>query len=424
MKYTEENRILNRYEDAKAVYADFGVDTDAAMKAFADVPISLHCWQGDDVRGFESLGDVESQNLVTGQYPGAARTADELRQDIEEAFRLSPCRPRVNLHSMYAEPVRPVTPATRSELTPEDFRRWIDWAKERGYGLDFNASFFTHPMMTGGFSLASRDKTVRDYWVRAGRGAREIAAAMGRELGSPCYNNIWVPDGMKDLPANRLLYRENLKESLDRIFEKPYNKSDVIDVLEGKLFGIGVESFTVGSHEFYLAYAAKNGVGICMDTGHYHPTESVADKLSAVAPLVDNVLLHISRGIRWDSDHVVIQGDELTLLMQEMKRGGFLGRVAMGLDYFDASINRVAAWVIGLRAAGKALLGALLEPSHLLEQAEAAGNYTERLALMEEFRGLPAGAVWDRLCLEHGVPVGVAWLEDLRCYEKTVQSRR
>lgn len=418
---TDTEQILKAYEEAKRVYRGFGVDTDEVLRQFREIPISLHCWQGDDVQGFEQLGDVASQNLVTGSYGGAARNARELRQDIDMAFSLSPCRHRVNLHSMYAEPK---TPTPRNELTAEDFQNWIDWAKEQGYGLDFNASFFTHPMMVDGFSLASRRKDVRDYWIKAGIGARAISAEIGRQLGTVCVNNIWVPDGLKDIPANRLLYREYLKDSLDQIFALRQDRQYVVDVLEGKLFGIGVESFTVGSHEFYLAYAAKNHVGVCMDTGHYHPTESVVDKLSSVALLVDDLMLHISRGIRWDSDHVLIQCDDLTSLMQEMKRGGFFGKIAMGLDYFDASINRVAAWVIGLRAAGKGMLTALLEPSHLLEQAEAAGDYTTRLALMEEFKNLPINAVWNALCLQTGVPVNTDWLTSLKQYEEAVQSKR
>ena len=416
-----EEQIHNSYEAAKKTYAAFGVDTEAVMNEFSNIPISLHCWQGDDVRGFEGMEDVASQNLVTGNYPGAARTADELRMDIEQAFSMSPCKHRVNLHSMYAETAKP-TP--RNELTAEDFRGWIDWAKTNQYGLDFNASFFTHPMMVDGFSLSSRRKDVRDYWIKAGKGAREISDVIGRELGTPCINNIWIPDGMKDIPANRLLYRENLKDSLDQIFETQYDRSHMADVLEGKLFGIGLESFTVGSHEFYLAYAAKNGVGVCMDTGHYHPTEQVADKLSSVCSLVDTVLLHISRGIRWDSDHVLIQSDELTAIMQEMKRGNFFHKVGMGLDYFDASINRVAAWTIGLRAAGKAVLTALLEPTALLESAEASGDYTARLALIEEFKNLPVNAVWEEICLRTQTPVNTEWLTQLKQYEQDVQSGR
>jgi len=413
--------IVKSYETAQKIYAGFGVNTEQAMELFSNIPVSLHNWQGDDVKGFENLGNVESQNVVTGNYPGAARNGEDMRADIEKAFSLSPCKHRVNLHSMYAEPK---IPTPRNEVSPEDFRKWIDWAKAKNLGLDFNASFFTHPMMVDGFSLASRRKDVRDYWIKAGKGARAISEAMGRELGTPCVNNIWVPDGMKDTPANRLIYRENLKDSLDQIFEANYSRENMYDVLEGKLFGIGVESFTVGSHEFYLAYAAKNGVGVCMDTGHYHPTESVVDKLSSVALLVDDVLLHISRGIRWDSDHVLIQGDELTALMQELKRGCFFGKIAIGLDYFDATINRVAAWVIGLRAAGKAMLTALLEPTHLLEAAEASGDYTSRLALLEEFKNLPVNAVWDMLCVKNGVPVSSEWLDDLKNYESAVQNKR
>ena len=420
--YKKDTELIRKnYESAKSTYAAFGVDIGRAIAEMRSIPVSLHCWQGDDVRGFEQMSDVASQNLVTGNYPGAARTGDELRNDIETAFSMSPCKHRVNLHSMYAEPKRP-TP--RNELTTEDFRKWIDWAKKSGYALDFNASFFTHPMMVDGFSLASRRKDVRDYWIKAGEGSRAISSDIGKELGLPCVNNIWIPDGLKDIPANRRLYRELLIDSLDRIYAAKFDKADVIDVLEGKLFGIGLESFTVGSHEFYLAYAAKRGVGVCLDTGHYHPTETVVDKLSSIALLVDDVLLHISRGIRWDSDHVLIQSDDLTNLMLEMKRGRFFHQIGMGLDFFDASINRVAAWVIGLRSAGKAILTALLEPSDLLEEAEAKGDYTSRLALMEEFKNLPVNAVWENVCLESDVPINTEWLDILKKYEADVQSKR
>ena len=413
--------ILNAYDMAKQRYAALGVDTDLVIQEIQTIPVSLHCWQGDDVRGFEQLENVVSQNMVTGSYPGAARNADELRRDIEQAFQLSPCKHRVNLHSMYAEPAKP---KERNALTADDFSHWIQWAKEKGLGLDFNASFFTHPMLNSGFSLSSRDAAVRDYWVQAGIGARQIADQIGRDLGTPCINNIWIPDGMKDIPANRMIYRQNLLDSLNRILEEHYERAHMMDVLEGKLFGIGLESFTVGSHEFYLAFAASHGVGVCMDTGHYHPTESVADKVSAVIPFVDPIMLHVIRGIRWDSDHVLIQSDELTGLMLEVKRAGLFHKVHIGLDYFDASINRVAAWVIGLRAVGKAMLTALLEPSHLLEEAEANGDYTARLALMEEMKNLPVNAVWERLCLQTGCPIGAAWMEDIREYEQSVLSKR
>lgn len=422
MKKYNRDLIVKSYESAKERYRCYGINTDEVMDKFKEIPLSLHCWQGDDVRGFETLqGDIASQNLVTGNYPGAARNGRELRMDIDTAFGMSPCRHRVNIHSMYAEPK---TPKDRNEVTAEDFQSWIDWAVEKGYGLDFNASFFTHPMMIDGFSLSSRRKDVRDYWVKAGINAREISEAMGKATGTPCYNNIWIPDGLKDIPANRMIYRENLKESLDRIFVKKYDREYIRDVLEGKLFAIGVECFTVGSHEFYLSYAAKNDVGITMDTGHYHPTETVTDKLSSVILQVNDVMLHISRGVRWDSDHVLIQGDDLSAIMSEIKRANLFSRVAMGLDYFDASINRVAAWVIGLRAAGKALLSALLEPSQLLEDAEANGDFTTRLALTDECKNLPVNAVWDMLCVKCGVPVGDEWLEQLKRYETDVQLKR
>lgn len=417
-----QEQILKDYESAKAVYRDWGVDTDKALEDFSQISMSLHCWQGDDVRGFEDLPAVESQNLVTGSYPGAARNGDELRRDIETAFSLSPLKPRVNLHSMYAEKRRP-----RNDLTIDDFSNWVAWAKEKGYGLDFNASFFTHPMMNNGFSLACLDKSTRDYWIEAGIDSREISAAIGKALNDKCYNNIWIPDGLKDIPANRFRYRELLADSLDKIFAKKYTAEEeqhAADVLEGKLFAIGVESFTVGSHEFYEGYAVKNGVGVCLDTGHFHPTESVADKLSAYTPFVKDVLLHISRGIRWDSDHAVIQNDEIYGIMQEMRRGKLYGRVPMGLDYFDASINRVAAWVIGLRAAAKAILCSLLEPFHLIDKAELEGDFTARLALMDEFKNLPANAVWNYLLMSRNIPIGRAALTAVKDYEKNVLSKR
>lgn len=416
-----QDQIAKVYDAAKERFAAYGVDTEQAMEEFSHIPISLHCWQGDDVKGFEELGDVESQNTVVGNHPGRARTPQELRQDIDAAFSFSPAKHRVNLHSCYAEPAGN---RERSTYTYEDFAKWVAWAKEQGYGVDFNASFFTHPMMKDGFSLASKEKEVRDYWVRAGVNARAISEQIGKELGTPCYNNIWIPDGYKDLPANRFTYRGYLQESLDRIFEQKRDHGCVVDVLEGKLFSIGYECFTVGSHEFYLGYAAKNGVGVCLDTGHYHPTESVVDKLSSIYPFVPDLLLHVSRGVRWDSDHVLIQGDDLQNIMHEMHRGGLFGKVAIGLDYFDATINRVAAWSIGLRACSKAILTALLTPDHLLEQAEQQGDLTARLALTDEFQNLPYNAVWDMLCVKKGVPVGTAWVDAVLRYEQDVCLKR
>jgi L-rhamnose isomerase len=418
----DPEQILRAYEDAKKVYAAYGVDTDAAIEIFKTIPITLHNWQGDDVVGFEKHEGVHSENLVTGNYPGRARNGQEMRMDIETAFSFSPTKPRVNLHSMYGEPGT----TERNLQTTEDFRGWIDWAKQRGYALDFNVSFFTHPKMKDGCSLASPDKATREYWIKAGKSGRAIANDIGRELGEVCINNIWVPDGTKDVPADRFAYRARLADSLDEILSVNYDKANVRDVLEGKLFGIGTECFTVGSHEFYIAYAATHGIGVCMDTGHYHPTESIVDKISAVYPYIDTLLLHISRGVRWDSDHVLTQGDDLSAIMQQVVRGHLYdsGKVFMGLDYFDATVNRVGAWAIGLRAAGKALLDALIEPYPMLQKAEIDGDLTARLALLDEFRNLPSNAVWDYLCYTRGVPVGTEWIDALKAYEANVQSKR
>ncbi len=417
----DKELTLKNYETAKSIFALYGVDTDKAIEEFKKVPISLHNWQGDDVTGFEK-SDAVSQNIVTGNYPGKARNGKELRADIDKAFSYSPTKPRVNIHSMYGEPGT----TDRADVTTEDFREWIDWAKKNKYSMDFNVSFFTHPMMRDGFCIASPDKKTRDYWVKAGIGGRKIANDIGRELGEPCINNIWVPDGLKDTPANRFSYRDYLMDSLDRMLETKYDKNNMRDTLEGKLFGIGIESFTVGSHEFYLGYAAKKGVGICMDTGHYHPTEFIVDKISAVRHFVDTVLLHISRGVRWDSDHVVLQGDELSSIMNEVVRGELNcnGQFFIGLDYFDASINRVAAWTIGLRAAGKALLSAFCEPYDILKKAEEDEDYTLRLALTDELKNLPFNAVWDYACLQQGKPVGTEWIQDIKKYEQDVMLLR
>ncbi len=420
MKYSRDY-IEKSYEIARERFAAFGVDTDEAIKRFKEIPISLQCWQGDDVKGFECHEGVASQNVVTGNYPGAARNAVELRADLEKALSLSPCTHKVNLHSIYAEPVGK---KDRDEYTAEDFANWIEWAKKLGIGLDFNPTVFDHPMMVDGMSLSSRRADVRDYWVRVVKNSRDIAETIGRETGKRCYNNIWIPDGMKDMPANRMIYRQNLTESLDRIFEDKHDKAYECSTLEGKLFAVGLETFTVGSHEFYLSYAAKHGVGVCLDTGHYHPTETITDKLSSVVGQVPDVLLHVSRGMRWDSDHVVVQGDDLTALMNEIKRAELFDKVAIGLDFFDASINRIAAWVIGVRAAGKAVLTALLEPSHLLEKAEADGDFTSRLALLEEIKNLPVNAIWDKACIDLGAPVGDEWLDEVKKYEADVLSTR
>lgn len=414
--------VIMNYENAKEVFATYGVDTEEVIKKFKTIPISVHNWQDDDVKGFEGMEGIHSENVVTGSYPGASRNGDEMRKDLEMAFRFSPCKHKINLHSMYAEPE---IPTQRNELKTEDFRKWIDWAKLNKYGIDFNVSYFTHPMMDAGCSLASSNKDVRDYWIKAGIASRKISYDIGKELGDICVNNTWVPDGTKDIPANRSLYRQHLIDSLNQIFEVKYDRDYMCDVLEGKVFGIGTECFVVGSHDFYIGYAVKNGIGVTMDTGHYHPLENIADKISAVYPFVDYIMLHLSRGVRWDSDHCLIQSDELLSIMQEIKRQDLFDKnIGIGLDFFDATINRVSAWIIGLRATGKAMLSALLEPSHLLIEAEENGNLTERLALLEEFKNLPINAIWDYICYTSEACIGAEWLLEMRKYEQEEQLKR
>lgn len=414
-----EKNVIKNYELAAERYAAFGVNVDAAIKKFSDVKISLHCWQGDDIRGFEEK-TTKSENVVTGNYPYAARNAAELRADIEKVYSLSPSSHKLNLHSVYAENTR----TDRDGYDIADFAGWIDWAKKTGVGLDYNPSFFAHPMMDNGMSLASPKKDVRDFWIRHGQASREIAYGLGKALGETCVCNLWIPDGLKDDPADRLYYRRLLTDSLDKVVEKKYDKKYLVDTLEGKLFGIGTECFVVGSYDYYLAYAIKNNVGICLDSGHFHPTENIADKFSALADFTDDILLHISRGVRWDSDHVVTYGDMLTSIMTEAKRADMLGRLHIGLDYFDASINRIFAWAIGLRNADRALLTALLEPTELIKKAERDGDFGLRLALSEEAKALPSSAVWDYLCLSRGIPVGEDWINEVKAYEKNVLEKR
>lgn len=422
MASTKRN-IERAYLLAQKQYAEWGVDTEKALRRLQSIPISLHCWQGDDVGGFERLGSELGGGLaVTGNYPGKARTPEELRADLERSYSLIPGRHRLNLHACYAETEG--RKVDRDELAPEHFRNWIGWAKSKGLGLDFNPTFFAHPKADSGFTLAHPDPGIRKFWVEHGIRCREIGAAIGKALGTPCVTNVWIPDGFKDTPVDRKGPRERLAASLDAIFARPINPRHNLDAIESKLFGIGSESYVVGSHEFYLGYAVKHNKLLCLDAGHFHPTEVLHDKLSSVLMWVDEVLLHVSRGIRWDSDHVVTLTDELEGLAQELARGGYFDRVHIGLDYFDASINRVAAWVIGCRCMIKALLLALLEPIDALRRLEADGDFTGRLALLEEARTLPLGAVWDRYCDAAGVPAGAAWMEDVRRYEKDVLSRR
>ena len=417
------SQIEIAYQAAQQRYAEWGVDTERALRILSEIPISIHCWQGDDVGGFEGTSDAPGGGLaVTGAYPGKARNADELRQDFEQALRLIPGRHRFNLHASYAEPTgkRP----DRDQLTADGFGRWIDWAKSLGIGLDFNQTYFGHPKVLNGFTLTSPDTGVRDFWIEHGIRCREIGAALGKALGQPCLTNLWIPDGMKDTPADRRGPRERLVEALDRIYGPKIDERYNLDSVEPKLFGIGAESYTPGSHEFYLGYALSRRVLLTIDSGHYHPTEGIADKVSAVLCYLPRIALHVSRGIRWDSDHVVTLNDDLVAIAQEVVWGQYLSRVRIGLDYFDASINRVAAWVIGTRNMIKALLMALLAPVERFKRAEAEYDYTSRLASMEESRTLPFGPVWDYYCAKLQVPVGEKWLAEIKAYESRVLSQR
>jgi L-rhamnose isomerase len=418
-----DKQIQDACAMAKERYAMLGVDTDKALKTLVQIPISLHCWQGDDVAGFETPDAEMGGGLAaTGNYPGKARNADELRRDLDKAYGLIPGRHRLNLHAIYAETGG--QKVERNQLRPEHFAAWSDWAKEKGHGIDFNPTCFSHPMAESGFTLASYDEGIRQFWIEHCMACRKIGEHLGRELGTPCVTNIWVPDGFKDTPVDRKTPRMLLKDSLDRILAEKIDPRYNLDSVESKLFGIGSESYVVGSHEFYLGYAIANHILLCLDSGHFHPTEVISDKLSAVLTFLDEVLLHVSRGVRWDSDHVVILSDELQAIAQEIVRGDFLHRVHIGLDYFDASINRVAAWVIGARNTMRALLMALLEPIGQLRDLEVSGDYTSRLALLEELKGLPFGAVWDYFCLQQGVPVGISFMNEIRDYEKRELSKR
>ena len=413
---------MNSYTLAKEAYAAHGVDTEEVIKSLAGTPISLHCWQGDDVGGFENAGaDLAGSGLAaTGNYPGKARTIAELRSDIEKALSLIPGKHRLNLHACYAD--LGGKKKERSDYGIAEFQSWIDWAKVQGLGMDFNPSFFAHPKAASGYTLSSPDTAIRDYWIGHGQACRRIGAEIGRQLGSPCVTNVWIPDGSKDLPADRKGPRQRLEASLDVLFSEAIDPKHNLDAVECKLFGIGSESYVVGSHEFYLGYAVKNQKLLCLDAGHFHPTEQLADKISSVLQFVPELLLHVSRGVRWDSDHVVLLDDPTIAIMEELVRGDFLGRTHIGLDFFDASINRIAAWVIGTRSAQKALLLALLQPIKAMQAAEQSGSNWERLALMEESKTLPTGAVWEEFCRRNDVPAD--WMSEVRSYEKNILSKR
>jgi L-rhamnose isomerase len=417
------SNIGQAYTQAKDRYAEFDVDVDEAMGRLKDIAISMHCWQGDDVVGYESVGDIsEAGIMATGSYPGRARTPDELRADVLMAMSLIPGTHRLSLHACYAETDGKAV--DRSQVTPDQFRNWIEWARENCIGLDFNPTCFAHPMASSGFTLGSHDPAIRQYWIDHCIASRHIGAEMGKALGTPCITNIWVPDGYKDLTADRRTPREHLSQSLDQVLAQPIDPAYNLDAVECKLFGIGSESYVAGSHEFYLGYAVKNQVLLCLDAGHFHPTEEISDKLSSVLLFVPEVLLHVSRGVRWDSDHVVIMSDPLQQIAHEIIRGNYLDRVHVGLDFFDASINRVAAWVIGTRSTIKALLFAMLEPTKQLKDYEVNEDYTSRLALMEEMKTMPFNAVWEYYCGQQDVPGNWRWMEEIKAYEKDVLSER
>ncbi|MDD5727182.1 MAG: L-rhamnose isomerase [Victivallales bacterium] len=417
-------QITEVYEAAKARYAEIGVNTDQVLEQLGQIPLSIHCWQGDDVGGFEVKPDGLSGGgiMATGNYPGRARTPGELRSDLDQALALIPGTHRLNLHACYLESGGKFV--DRDRIEPEHFRNWVEWTKSRNMGMDFNPTFFAHPQADGGFTLSSNDTGIRRFWIDHGKACRRISDYIGRELGSPCIMNIWIPDGYKDVPVDRNGARARLKAALDEIFSEQFDPRYHRCAVESKLFGLGSESCVVGSHEFYMGYALANGLLLCLDTGHFHPTEAVSDKISSVLQFADEILLHVSRPVRWDSDHVVTYNEELLTIAQEIVRNRFQERVHIGLDFFDASINRIAAWVIGSRNMLKALCAALLEPSGKLREFENSGNLTARLAMLEELKFYPVNAVWDYYCFRNEVPVGIDWLAAVGKYEKDTLNKR
>ena len=410
---------MTRFESAKEIYASYGVDVEAAMKTLEEAPVALHCWQGDDVTGFDHDGPLTGGIQTTGNYPGRARNIDEVRADIIKAKSLIPGTHRLNLHEIYGDFKGEAV--DRDQVEPKHYASWIEWGKENNMKLDFNSTSFSHPK-SGNLSLANPDEGIRNFWIEHTKRCRAIAEEMGKAQGDPCIMNLWVHDGSKDMTVNKLKYRELLKDSLDQIFATKYD--NMKDCIESKVFGIGLESYTVGSNDFYTSYAAQNNKMITLDTGHFHPTESVADKVSAMLLYVPELMLHVSRPIRWDSDHVTIMDDPTLDLFSEIVRAGALDRVHYGLDYFDASINRIGAYVVGSRAAQKCMLRALLEPLATLRKYEDDGKGFERLALLEEAKALPWNAVYDEFCLRNNVPVGQAFIADVEQYEKDVTSKR
>jgi L-rhamnose isomerase len=420
----KEKRIEKSYRIAKELYAEIGVDSDLALDRLDHTPISIHCWQTDDVSGCERSAAAVSGGGIqaTGNYPGKARNLSEIREDLDQVFSLIPGSHRLNLHAMYGDfgGLR----VERDRIEQGHFRSWVEWARERNIGLDLNCTLFSHPKADSGYTLSSRDEGTRQFWIEHVKRCREIGAFIGRELGSGCIHNIWIPDGSKDVSLDRFLHRRLLKDSLDTILSTKYDPNMLKDAVESKLFGIGVETYTVGSHEFYLGYAVQNRLLLCLDIGHFHPTEQVSDKVSAVFPFLDELLLHVTRPVRWDSDHVVVLSDEVRALMQEIVWADKLEKVHIGLDFFDAGINRIGAYVTGARAAQKALLLALLDPVERMRRYEEDGQKFELLALMEEAKSKPFGAVWDCYCLKKDVPVAEGVISDIQKYEQSVLNKR
>lgn len=414
--------IEKAYEAAKARYAEVGVDTDAVLEKLQNVKISMHCWQGNDVRGFLTPdGELTGGIMSTGNYPGAAHTPEELRADLEKAYSLIPGKHKLNLHAIYLDTDEAVD---LNEIEPKHFEKWVRWAKEQEIGLDFNPTFFSHPMMRDGFTLSHPDKEVRDYWIEHGKRSRRIAEYFGKELGETCYTNFWVPDGFKDNPIDRLAPRKRLMESLDEIFSEEIDEEYNVDTVESKLFGLGAEAYTVGSHEFYMGYGLTRQKTILLDAGHFHPTEVISNKISSLALFSKRLMLHVSRPVRWDSDHVVIMDDELQEITKEIVRNDLLDRTAIGLDFFDGTINRIAAWVVGTRNTQKALLKAMLEPTQDLKDMENQFDFTSRLVLTEELKDFPYSDVWNYFCFKNNVLVGFDWFKEVKDYEAKILAER
>ncbi|GMQ57674.1 L-rhamnose isomerase [Vallitalea sediminicola] len=419
----KKESIIKTYELAREQYEDLGIDTEKVLKKLNEIPISIHCWQGDDVRGFENTDrDLSGGIQSTGNYIGKARTPDELRADLEEVFSLIPGEKKLNLHAIYLETNG--EKVDRNEIEPKHFKKWVKWAKKNKIGLDFNPTLFSHPYANDGLTLSHPNKKIRDFWIEHVKRSRRISEYFGKELGTPSIMNIWIPDGFKDIPVDRLGPRQRLKNSLDEILQEKIDPAFHLDALESKLFGIGSESYVVGSHEFYMGYAIKNDTLICLDAGHFHPTETVSNKISSLSLFTNEILLHVSRSVRWDSDHVVILDEELLAIAAEIVRNNLLDRVHIGLDFFDASINRIAAWTIGTRNMMKALMIALLEPTKTIVEAERNFDFTTRLVILEELKSYPWQAVWDYYCYTNGNPTGLEWLQEVKVYEKEVLIKR